>query len=89
MTNVDRDRKRRAERRVVERDHRIEMQAPRLLGRERRTDDAGRMPNDECHLFGRAKARRNEKVALVFAIVIVGDNDDLAPSKGRDSGLDP
>ena len=89
VAHVDRDGECRAERRVVERHHRVEMQAPRLLGRQRRTDDAGRVADDEGHLFRRAQARRDEQVALVLAVVVVGNDEDFAARKGGDGSLDP
>src|SRR5207247_9961260 len=64
------------------RHHGVEMQALGLLGRERCADDARSIANDEGHLFRRAKRRRDEQVAFVFAVVIVGDDDDLPRAKG-------
>src|SRR5262245_13873326 len=40
------------------------------------------MANNECHLFRRAQRSRDEQIAFVFAIVIVGDDDDPASRKG-------
>src|SRR5262245_4252564 len=40
------------------------------------------MANNECHLFRRAQRSRDEQIAFVFAIVIVGDDDDPACGKG-------
>ena len=37
---------------------------------------------------GRAKRGRDEQIALVLAIVVVGDDDDLAAGKRRDCGFD-
>lgn len=70
--------------RVVDRHHRIEPQAPRLRDRERRADDPGRMPNDEGHLLGRAQGRGDDEVALALAVVVVGDDEDLAFLEGLD-----
>ena len=53
-TGIDGDRKGGTERRIVARHHRFEMQPPRFILRQRRADDAGRMPDDEGHLLGRA-----------------------------------
>ena len=88
VADVDRDGKRRAERRIVERHHRIEMQPPRLLRRQRRADDAGRIADDERHLLRRAQARRDEQVAFVLAVVVIGDDDDFAARESGDGGLD-
>ncbi len=88
MADVDRDREGGAERRIVERHHRIEMQPPRLLGSERRADDAGRMADDERHLLRRAQVRGDEQIAFVLAVVVVGDDDDLAAGECGDGGAD-
>ena len=88
VTHVDRDRERGAERRIVERHHRIEAQASGLIARQRRADDSRRVADDEGHLLGRAQRGRDEQIALVLAVVIVGDDDDLAAGEGRDDGFD-
>src|SRR5579859_2976822 len=46
------------------------------------------MADDERHLVRRAQARRDEQVALVLAIVVVGDDDDLAAGECGDGGGD-
>jgi hypothetical protein len=46
------------------------------------------MTNDERHLLGRAQACCHEQIALIFAIVIIGDDDELAARKGGDRRLD-
>jgi hypothetical protein len=71
-----------AERRVVQGDHGIEMKALGLLHRQRRTDDAGGVADDEGHLLRRAHGRRDEQIAFVLAVVVIGDDDDLAARKG-------
>ena len=88
MAHVDRDGEGGAERRVVLRHHRIEMQPARLLGAERRADDARGVADDEGHLLRRAERGGDEQVALVLAVVVVGDDDDLALGEGLDRGLD-
>ena len=89
VAHVDRDGEGGAERRVVLRHHRIEMQAlARLLGAERRADDAGGVADDERHLFRRAQRGGDEQVALVLAVVVVGDDDDLALGEGLDRRFD-
>ena len=88
VADVDRYRKRGAERRIVERHHRIEVQPAGFLRRQRRADDAGRVADDKRHLLRRAEARRDEQVAFVFAVVVIGDDDDLAAREGGDGGLD-
>ena len=64
------------------------MQLARLLGAERRADDARRIADDEGHLLRRAERSRDEQVALVLAVVVVGDHNDLAFGKGLDRGID-
>ena len=88
VAHVDRDRERGAERRIVCRHHRIEMQAPGLFRRQRRADDAGGMADDEGHLLRRAERGGDEQIALVLAVVVVGDDDDLAARKSGDAGFD-
>jgi hypothetical protein len=46
------------------------------------------MTNDERHLLRRAQACRHEQIALVLAIVVVGDDDELAARKGGDCRSD-
>ena len=88
VADVDRDGEGGAERRVVRRHHRIEMQPPRLVAGQRRADDARGVADDEGHLLGRAQRRRDEQIALVLAVVVVGDDDDLAAGKGCDGRFD-
>ena len=88
VAHVDRDGEGGAERGVVVRHHRIEMQPPRLLGAERRADDAGGVADDEGHLLRRAERGGDEQVALVLAVVVVGDDHDLALGEGLDRGID-
>ncbi len=64
------------------------MQPPRFLRSQRRADDPGRIADDERHLFRRAQARRDEQIAFVLAIVVIGDDNDLAAREGGDDGLD-
>ena len=40
------------------------------------------MTNDERHLLRSAQACRHEQIALVLAIVVVGDDDEIAARKG-------
>ena len=77
-----------AERSVVLRHHRIEMQAARQFGAERRADDARRVADDERHLFRRAERGGDEQIALVLAVVVVGDGHDLAFGEGFDRRFD-
>ena len=84
VLDVDRDGEGGAERRVVRGHHRIEPQAPRLARRQRRTDDAAGVADDEGHLLRRAERGCDDEVALVLAIVVIGDDDDLAAGEGFD-----
>ena len=68
--------------------HRVETQPARLVAGQRRADDARGVADDERHLLGRAQRRRDEQIAFVLAIVVVGDDDDLAAGKGRDGRFD-
>ena len=88
MLDVDRNGESGAERRVVLRHHRIEPQFARMVGAERRADDARRVADHERHLFGRAERGGDEQVALVLAVVVVGDGDHLAFGEGLDGGFD-
>ena len=81
VADIDRYRKRGAERRIVARHHRVEMQPPRFIRRQRRADDTGRIADDERHLLGRAQRSRNKQIAFVLAVVVVGDDDDFAAGK--------
>src|SRR6202161_311973 len=57
--------------RVIERNHRIEVQPARFFRRQRRTYDARGIADDERHLFRRAKAGGDEQVALILAIIVI------------------
>jgi HAMP domain-containing protein len=46
------------------------------------------MTNNECQLLRRAQACRHEQVTLVLAIIIVGDDNELAARKGCYRRLD-
>ena len=66
------------------------MQPPRFVRRQRRADDARSVSDDKRHLLGRAQRGRNEQIALVLAVVVIGDDDDLAAGKsgrGRSDAL--
>ncbi len=56
----------------------------RQLARHRRAHDAGGVADDEGHLLRRGVHRGHHEVALVLAIVVVGDDDDLAAREGFD-----
>ncbi len=88
VLHIDRDSKGRAERRVVARHHRIEMQTLCLFNRQRRADDARGMPDDEAHLLRRAKRSSDEEIALILAVVVVGDDNKFPPGKGGNRLID-
>ncbi len=88
VAGVDRDGEGGAERRVVLRDHGREMQTPRVFQRQRRADDAAAMADDEGHFLGRAERGRDDEIALVLAVVVVGDDDDFAARDRLDGFCD-
>ena len=53
-----------------------QVQAARIIGRHRRADDAAAIADDEGHLLGGAEGCRADEVALVLAVVVVGDDDE-------------
>src|SRR4051812_9970964 len=71
MATVDRYGKGGAERRVVHRHHRIEMQTLGLVRGKRRTYDAGSMANDESHFLRCAERGRDKQIAFVLAVVVI------------------
>ncbi len=70
--------------RVIVGDHRRQIQPPCDLAGQRRTDDAAGMADNERHLFRRRVHRGEDQIALVLAVVIVGDDDDLAGGERLD-----
>ena len=58
------------------------------LGGERCADDPAGVPNDERHLFRGGMNGGDHDVALVLAIVIVGDDDKFAACERLDHGVD-
>jgi hypothetical protein len=58
------------------------MQPARFLRGKRRANNARRVADDECHLFGRAQTCGDKQVALALAIVVIGDDDKLAAREG-------
>ena len=64
------------------------MQPPRLIRRQRRANDAGGMADHEGHLLRRAERGGDEQIALVFAVVVIGDDNDLAALEGGDGLVD-
>ena len=86
VAKVDRYSERRSERRVVDGNHRIEPQAAGFRGAHRRANDAAGVADNEGHLLGRAKRGGDEEIALVLAIVVIGDDNHLTIAEGFDRG---
>ena len=84
VAEIDGDRERRPLWRVIGRHHRIEPQAAGDFLGHRRADNAAGVADDEGHLFRRAMGRGDKQIAFVFAVVVVGDDNDLAALKGAD-----
>ena len=84
MAHVDRDGEGGAERGVVDRHHRVQVEPPRLAAGQRSADNPAAIADDEGHLLGGAERSSDDQVALVLAVIIVGDDDDLAASESLD-----
>ena len=57
-----------------------------VLQRQRRADHAAAMADDEGHFLGGAERGRDDEIALVLAVVVVGHDDDFA-ARDRLDGL--
>ena len=88
VADIDGYRKRRAERGLILRNHRIQVQTTCLLGTERRAHNSRGVSDDEGHLIGRAVRGRNEEIAFIFAVIVVGHDDDFALGEGLDRDFD-
>jgi hypothetical protein len=88
VAHVHRDRESGPKRGVIGGYHRVETKPARLVAGQRRTDDPRRVAYDERHFLGRAKRGGHEQIALVLAIVVIGDDNDLAAGKGRNRRFD-
>src|SRR6185437_7294573 len=60
----------------------------RLISAKRGADDPGRIADDERHLFRRAMRCRDEKIAFVFAVIVISNDNNLAIGEGLDRGFD-
>ena len=60
---------------LVDLDHRRQVEAVRPVGRHRRADEAARPADRPGDPLGRGELRRQDDVALVLAVLIVGDDD--------------
>ena len=59
-------------------DHQRELQLVEPLALHRQADDAARVADHERHLLGRHLLGRDDEVALVLAVLVVDDDDELA-----------
>ena len=80
--NVNRYRESGAKRGIVRGDHRVEVQPLSFRRGERRTNNAAAITDDEGHLFRRAMRGRDDEIAFVFTIIIIGDNHERALGEG-------
>src|SRR5262249_60271933 len=67
---------------------RLKMKAAGLIGAERGAANARRIADNERPFVGGAMRGRHEEIAFVFAVVVVGDDDDFAVGEGIDRGFD-
>ena len=67
------------------------MQTPRSLRSQWRADDPAGIADDEGHLVWRRMDGGEDQVALVLAVIIISDDDDLPAGEcvddRRDTGL--
>jgi hypothetical protein len=80
---VDRHGESGAQRRVIVRHHRVELQPARIFTRHRCAHDAGAVPHHHRHLLGGHLGGSSDQVALVLAVIIVHHHNHLA---GLDGG---
>ena len=64
----------------------VELAGP--LGGDRRADVARGVVEEERDRLGRGELGRHDEVALVLAVLVVDDDDDLAPADGGDGVFD-
>src|SRR5438270_13907061 len=64
------------------------MQPAGDLAGDRGADDAAGMADDERHLLRRGVNRGDDQIAFVLAVVIVGNDDDLAAGESVDGFAD-
>ena len=69
-------------------DHRVEVELAGPLAGERGADDARGVAQEERDGLGRGELGRHDEVALVLAVLVVDDDDDLAAPDGGDGVLD-
>ena len=90
LGEVDGDGERRAVRLgvLVGADHRGEVEVVAPLAGQPDADDAGGVTDEERDRLGRGRVGGHDQVALVLAVLVVGDDDDLAAGDRRDRVLD-
>src|SRR3546814_6740300 len=69
---------------VCSSDLRGEVERLGAIGRHRHADDAARMADHEGDAFRRRLGGRHDQVALVLAVGVVDDDDELAGGDRRD-----
>ena len=69
--------------------HLAEVELAGALGGDRRADQARGVVEEERDLVGRRRLGRHDQVALVLAVLVVDDDDDLATTDRLDRVLDP
>ena len=68
--------------------HGIQVQALGVVLGDRGAEDAAGVADHEADLVGRGLGRRHDQVALVLAVVVVHDHDQLARRDGGDGVVD-
>ena len=81
LAGIDADREARAKRIGIAR-HLMEAEFLGALQTERRADQPAAMSSHEIDGFGRNLLRRHHKVALVLAVLIIGEDDHFAGGQG-------
>ena len=73
---------------VFSADHQRQLQLVEPLALDRQADHAARVADHERHRLGRDLLGRHDEVALVLAVLVVDDDDDLAARDRGDGVLD-
>ena len=73
---------------LVGANHGGEVEVVAALAGQADTDDAGRVTDEERDRLGRGRIGGHDQVAFVLAVLVVGDDDDLAAGDRRDRVLD-
>src|ERR1700730_6141749 len=63
--------------RFIGRDHWLKIEPSRIGAGYRGADDPAAIADDESHFFRRAKRCGTNQISLVFAVVVIGDNDNF------------